>query len=278
MKGLIFDIKEFALNDGEGIRTTVFMKGCPLKCIWCHNPEGLSPTKELYVKSSGCMECGLCYQKCRHEECRPYGRCLHICPRNLISISGTEWESDDLANKLLNHQDFFRSTGGGITFSGGEPLMQADFCIDVLKKLNGKIHRTVETSGFSSHKTFASLASHCDFVIMDIKLAHPDMHLEYTGVPFEPILKNALYLKKSGIPHLFRTPLVPDITDTEENLSHISDIVGDDPIELLPYNRLAGAKYAGVGLKFTDKIDESRAGNYDKDHILSLFHNAKIRK
>lgn len=278
MKGLIFDIKEFALNDGDGIRTTIFMKGCPLRCIWCHNPEGLSAGKELYVKNAGCIKCGLCYQECHHEECRPYGRCLHICPRNLISLSGTEWESEDLANKLLKHREFFSSTGGGITFSGGEPLMQADFCVDVLKKLNGKIHRTVETSGFANPKIFENLISNCDFVIMDIKLADPDKHIEYTGVPLEPILKNALYLKKSGIRHLFRTPLIPDITDTTENLSRISEIIGDAPIELLPYNRLAGAKYDGLGLKFTDRIDESRANNYDHKHILSLFNNAKIKK
>ena len=249
-----------------------------MRCMWCHNPEGLSPHKELYIKNNGCLNCGLCIKKCEHEECQPFDRCLHICPRNLISISGTEWESGDLANKLLIHQNFFSSTGGGVTFSGGEPLMQADFCLDVLKKLNGRIHRTVETSGFSGSHTFERFVSHCDFVIMDLKLADTDMHLKYTGVSFEPILKNALYLKNSEIPHLFRTPLIPGITDTEENLSRISEIVGDDPIELLPYNRLAGAKYTGIGLKFTDLIDENRVGHYDQNHILSLFHNAKIRK
>lgn len=278
MKGLIFDIKEFALNDGEGIRTTVFFKGCPLRCIWCHNPEGLSHKKELYVKHNGCVHCGMCYGSCDHEECKPFGRCIHICPRDLISISGKEWESDELAEKLLRHEGFFKSTGGGVTLSGGEPLMQWEFCVELIEKLRGRIHCAIETSGYAKKDVFRSLAEKCDFVIMDIKLADDEKHIEYTGVSNELILKNAEYLKKSGIPHLFRTPLIPNITDTIENLSAISEIVGTDQIELLPYNRLAGAKYGGVGLKFTDKIDERRAGCYNVDELLSLFENAKIKK
>lgn len=274
MKGLIFDIKEFALHDGEGIRTTVFFKGCPLRCIWCHNPEGLRATREVYLKQNGCLGCGLCRQPCTHPECRGLGRCLHICPKNLVSVSGTEWESDALAERLLGHAAFFERMGGGITLSGGEPLLQADFCEALLKKLHGRVHCTIETSGYADAADFARVTELCDFVIMDLKLADSDRHLEFTGVRNELILENAARLQKSGKPHLFRIPLIPQITDTPENLNALAVIAADSEVELLPYNRLAPAKYAGVGRIFTDRIDPDAACDVD----LSVFRHVRMRK
>lgn len=250
MTGTVFDIKEFAVHDGAGIRTTVFLKGCPLRCVWCHNPEGLSPKRELYVKKNNCMECGLCSRGCDHEECKPFGRCLHICPRDLVSVAGREWEAKELADKLLTHKDFFESVGGGVTLSGGEPLLQSDFCVELLGYLGGKIHTAIETSGYASADDFRRVTELCDFVYMDIKIADPEKHKKYTGVDNAIILDNAAYLKSSGKPHVFRTPLIPNITDTEKNLAAIAEIVGDSPWEKLPYNSLAGAKYANVGRKF----------------------------
>jgi pyruvate-formate lyase-activating enzyme len=180
--------------------------------------------------------------------------------------------------RFLSQKSFFDSVHGGITLSGGEPLAQVEFCIEILNGLEGKIHRAVETCGFSSENNFISLISKCDLVIMDIKLAQDDQHIFYTGVSNKCIIKNLKLLKESGIPHIFRTPLIPNITDTEENLTKISQIIGSDKIELLPYNTLAGAKYRGVGRTFTDKINEKLAGAYDPDKIISLFENAKIRK
>jgi len=250
MKGLIFDIKEFAVHDGEGIRTTVFFKGCPLRCVWCHNPEGLSPKRELYLKQNGCLSCGLCRKPCDHPECREIGRCLHICPKNLVSAVGVEWEAEALAEKLLKHKSFFNSMGGGITLSGGEPLLQADFCVELLTLLKGQVHTAIETSGFASADTFQKVVRLCDFVYMDVKLANTEQHKAYTGVDNKIILANAAWLKQSGIKHTFRTPLIPDITDAEENLKAIEQIVGDSPWEKLAYNPLAGAKYASVGRLF----------------------------
>ena len=254
MKGLIFDIKEFAIHDGEGIRTTVFLKGCPLRCIWCHNPEGLSPQKELYLKQNGCLGCGLCRVPCAHKECQGLGRCLHICPKNLVSVAGVEWEAADLAEKLLTHKSFFHTMGGGITLSGGEPLLQADFCVELLSMLKGQVHIAIETSGYAKKEDFRKVISLCDFVYMDIKLADSKEHEKYTGVDNRMILENAGDLKSSGIPHAFRTPLIPGITDTRENLFAIEKIVKGSDWEKLDYNPLAGAKYASVGRKF--KINE----------------------
>ena len=250
MNGLVFDIKEFAVHDGEGIRTTVFLKGCPLRCVWCHNPEGLSPQKELYLKRNGCIGCGMCRVPCDHAECREVGRCLHICPKNLVSVAGVEWSSEALAQKLLTHKQFFDTMGGGITLSGGEPLLQADFCVELLTLLKGQVHTAIETSGYASPDTFRRVVELCDFVYMDIKLADAELHKKYTGVDNAVILENAEFLKKSGIPHVFRTPLIPDITDTEENLRAIKEIVGESAWERLDYNPLAGAKYESVGRKF----------------------------
>lgn len=253
MQGLIFDIKEFALHDGDGIRTTVFLKGCPLRCVWCHNPEGLSPHPELSVKKSRCKHCGLCQKGCDHEDCSPFDRCLHICPENLVEKIGIYITSDDLAARLLKQADFLKTCGGGITFSGGEPLMQHEFLLEVIGKLKGKVHIAIETSGFAPAEVFQKVAEQCDFVYMDLKIADGEKHKKYTGVDNCQILENADFLKKSGINACFSVPLIPGITDSEDNLEAIRKIAGDTPVRYLKYNKLAGAKYENIGKKFLYK-------------------------
>lgn len=273
MLGTVFDIKEFALNDGGGIRTTVFLKGCPLRCIWCHNPEGLSAEVELYDKRTGCEECGLCRRPCSHPECQPFGRCLHICPKNLLRTAGVRWDSAALAQKLLQRADIYAAFGGGVTLSGGEPLLQGEFVHALLCSLRGKIHRALETSGYATAEVFDRVTGECDFVYMDLKLADDGQHRKYTGVSNEKILANARALQKSGIPHCFRIPLIPGITDTPENLTALSAVAGESDVELLPYNVLAPAKYKSVNREFTDRIDQDRQVNAD----VSLFQNATVR-
>ena len=274
MEGLIFDIKEFSVNDGDGVRTTVFFKGCPLRCIWCHNPEGLSPTPELYERVEGCLSCGLCRASCNHPECAPLGRCLHICPKNLLRPGGRVWEAEALAKKLLSQRILFAETGGGVTLSGGEPLLQADFCEALLDALGKDAHVAIETSGYARHADFVRVVTRCDLVLMDLKLMDEAAHRRYTGVDNRQILENAAWLRESGIAHVFRTPLIPEITDTEENLRAIAKFVGKDRIELLPYNTLAAAKYASVHRTFTQEIDATRANAID----LSIFENAVLKK
>ena len=274
MNGLIFDIKEFSIRDGEGIRTTVFFKGCPLRCAWCHNPEGLSPTPELWADPARCRDCGLCKRPCEHADCKPFGRCLHICPQDLVRCVGKTYTVPELAARLLGKKPMFDAMGGGVTLSGGEPLLQADFCAELLKELGSNLHTTIETSGYASERDFERIIHLCDFVIMDIKLMDDEAHRRWTGVSNAPILSNAKLLMQSGVPHLFRTPLIPAITDTEENLRAISQFIGDDPIELLPYNNLAPAKYAAVGRSFSNEIAPDKKNTPD----LSIFKNAILRK
>jgi len=270
MTGTVFDIKEFSVHDGPGVRTTVFMKGCPLSCRWCHNPEGLSPEPELMVRTARCRRCGRCMQPCTHAECKPYGRCLHACPDGLVSVAGKVWEADALAEKLLQNADFMASSGGGVTISGGEPTLQADFVCELLDKLSG-VHRAIQTCSFCPADKFTAVISRCDYVMMDIKLADDAMHREYCGVSNGLILENFARLKASGKAFTIRVPLIPDITDTPENLSAISAIVGDSPVELLPYNSFAGAKYEGVGRVYT--LPDKKNNPVDA----GIFKNAKLK-
>ena len=269
--GHIFDIKEFSVNDGPGVRTTVFFKGCPLRCVWCHNPEGLDPGRGVLVRQKGCLQCGRCHQKCEHPDCRGLDRCLHACPMGLVEEIGKVWEAEALAKRLLRDADLFESAGGGVTLSGGEPLLQHEFAAELLRLL--PVHKAIETSGFATGAVFERILALTDYVMMDIKLIDGEAHRRYTGVDNRPILENLARLRASGKPYLLRVPLIPGITDTEENLRDIATVAGDSPVELLPYNRMAGAKYASVGKQFTDLIQAQENREID----LSIFQNATLR-
>lgn len=226
--GVVFDIREWTVHDGPGIRTTVFLKGCPLRCAWCHNPEGLSPTPGVMRGASGE---------------RPVGRF---------------YTSAELAT-LLNRQAPLLRDNGGITFSGGEPLFQAAFVADTIDRL-ADLHVTLDTSGYASTDDFALVARRCGLVLFDLKLADPEAHLQWTGVDNRPILLNLSLVADLEMPFTVRVPLVPGVTDTEENLRGIARIVSALPrrprVELLPYNCAAGGKYAASGLKWQPSYNE----------------------
>lgn len=249
MIGTIFDIKEMAVHDGPGIRTTVFFKGCPMHCKWCHNPEGLSDQPQLMFKKSRCVHCGRCYQPCDHPECRPFGRCVHACPDGLLRIIGRTVTPRELSEELRTSADILGQSFGGVTFSGGEPLLQWEFLLALAKNLDG-IHLCMETSGYADPSVFARVLAALDYVIMDIKLADCTYHKQYTGVKNTVIFENFRILQESGTPYVIRTPLIPGITDTPENLSAIRTRIGDSLWEQLPNNTMAGAKYAMLGMQF----------------------------
>lgn len=268
MNGTIFDIKEFSIHDGPGGRVTVFLKGCPLRCLWCHNPEGLEAAPQLLHKKNLCTKCGRCLRSCDHPECKPFGRCIHACINGALEVAGREYTVQELATKIRGYRDFFSVCGGGVTFSGGEPMFQAPFLAALCDALPD-IHKAIQTSGFAPEDTYKRIVSGVDYVMQDIKIADPQMHKKYTGVSNEMILKNIAYLKGCGKPFVFRVPLIPNITDTEENLRAIADIAGDFPVELLRYNALAGAKYESVGKEYTLSDEQNRDVDY-----LSFFANA----
>lgn len=269
MTGTVFDIKEMTVHDGPGSRVTVFLKGCPLRCMWCHNPEGLDARPELMVKHTQCMHCGLCMRGCSHPECKPFGRCLHACPKGLVTLSGTPYTSEKLAEKLNAYKPFLNAVGGGVTFSGGEPLLQANFVYQTAK-LMPDVHKALQTSGYADAEVFEKVISVMDYCLFDIKIADCALHKKYTGVENTKILNNYKILVKSGLPHVVRIPLIPGITDTAENLKAISQIVGNDTVEIMRYNRMAGAKYPMVNREFA--LPDLPSGEVD----ISVFKNARI--
>lgn len=261
MNGMIFDIKEFTIHDGPGSRITVFLKGCPLRCLWCHNPEGLAVTRQLMYKENFCIHCGRCLAACEHPECQSFGRCLHACMNGCLSVAGEEIDSDTLANRLLKHADILRLLNGGVTISGGEPLLQPEFVYELTGKLSG-MHKAIQTSGYAEPEIYRKVIGQFDYVMQDLKLADPKAHLAYTGVSNKKILKNVEWLKESGRAFVFRVPLIPGITDTRENLNALADIAGEHRVELMPYNRLAGAKYGMLGMEYALSAEENRAEDF----------------
>ena len=253
--GTIFDIKEFALYDGPGIRTTVFFKGCPLRCTWCHNPEGLSPRPQLMTAVNNCTHCGKCTTVCpqQGQRCTACGKCIPACPLHLRKICGERCSAKELASHLMKDADFLRKSEGGITFSGGEPTMQSEFLVE-LSHLLSSVHKCIETCGYCSKKVFSSVLEEMDYIIFDLKLIDPAKHRRYTGVDNRPILDNLELLKESGRPFTIRIPVIPEVNDDDANLNAAAALLEGVPsleqVELLPYHLTAGAKYPMVGLSY----------------------------
>ena len=232
LSGIIFSIEEFAVNDGPGIRTTIFLKGCPLRCMWCHNPEGQSSKPQPLTKQ---------------------GR---------TEICGYSIDAEALATRIKRDEDIFRDSNGGVTFTGGEPLVQAPFLCDVMDRLDG-IHKAVETCGHASEAVFQSVLERVDFVLFDIKIADSELHKRYTGVGNELIKANLKRLCESGKPFVARVPLIPGVNDTLENMEATANLLqgakGLQRVELLRYHKTAGAKYPMIGLEYKPDFDENAA-------------------
>lgn len=261
LKGIVFDIKEFALYDGPGIRTTVFMKGCPLRCAWCHNPEGLSKQPQLMVSPSSCQHCGKCAAVCEHpDHCVACGKCVAHCPLGLRRIAGTEYTPDELADRLKRDAAILTAAGGGVTFSGGEPLMQWPFVRAVLDRLDS-IHTAVETSSYVSDEVFAEAMSRFSLIMMDLKAMDPAVHQKYTGVDNAPILHHARMLCEGDTPFIIRMPVIPGVNDQPAHFEKAAALIKGAPslirVELLPYHRTAGAKYAMLQKEYHVDFDET---------------------
>lgn len=267
-QGIIFDIKEFSVHDGPGVRQTVFFKGCPLRCNWCHNPEGLSMQPQLLVRRSACIRCGACASVCRSAVCTACGRCIPVCPVRARSLCGETLSSDALASKLLRNTALYAQMGGGVTFSGGEPLMQPDFLLETASALHG-VHLTIETAGFAERNVFLSAVKAVDTVMMDLKLIDSALHRRFTGRDNACILDNLEQLCAGSKPFLIRIPLIPGVTDTEENLSAAAKLLRGaralTAVELLPYNRMAGAKYDWLGAVYAPMFDPEQPVQFRHD-------------
>lgn len=289
--GVIFDIKQFSVFDGPGIRTTVFLKGCPLRCMWCHNPEGLSFEPQLMVSQNGCTGCGRCKEICRRNEqdsciasegkifpkqCVLCGECVKVCPVRLRKICGDRMTAEELANRLLKDREYLHMQGGGITFSGGEPTGQPEFLLECLERLR-PMNRAIETSGYCLPPVFRGILKELDYIIMDIKLADDEEHRHYTGVGNPIILENLEQVKASEKPFCIRIPVIPGVNDSEENYRKTAALLKGAGnlimVELLPYHKTAGAKYGMVGRTYEPEFDGNRGPNMDT----AAFEAAGIR-
>ncbi len=268
--GRVFSFEEFSTYDGPGIRMTIFLKGCPLRCMWCHNPEGQRREIEIARSPNGCLQCGACLKK--GEEITGKA-CLvpestQVCPRHLVRLCGEDYTPEQLVKKIEKNIAILNMSGGGVTFSGGEPLCHADFVEECLKLLRGKTHRALQTCGYCEPEIFERVLAECDYVLYDLKLMDDERHRRYTGVSNELILENYRRLAACGKDFCTRIPLIPTVNDTEENLTATAKLMrscGVGYIELLPYNKMAGGKYLMLGREYKTDFDGSLSPQIHKE-------------
>jgi pyruvate formate lyase activating enzyme len=260
--GIVFDIQRFALHDGPGIRTTVFFKGCPLSCWWCHNPEGQATEPEIIFWENRCIGCESCLKVCSNSaisrsadslltdkgKCTLCGNCTEVCPSGAREIIGRKVSVSKVIEEIEKDIIFYDQSGGGVTFSGGEPLMQPDFLDELLVCCKEKeIHRTVDTCGFAETETLLKIARNVDLFLYDLKLMDDHKHKSFTGVSNELILRN---LKELALHHkniIIRMPIIPEINDDDKNTYETGEFVTSlkavKQIDLLPYNELSIEKH-----------------------------------
>jgi pyruvate formate lyase activating enzyme len=271
--GIVFDIRKYSIHDGPGIRTTVFFKGCPLRCWWCHNPEGQDPGPELVYRESRCIHCGECVNSCQRggisvrsnhvsvdrANCVSCGNCARVCPSDALSIAGRRMNVRAVLDEIERDRIFYEESGGGVTISGGEPLMQPDFLNALLKGCNARdIHTTVDTCGFAPYEIIDKIRGRVDLFLYDIKMMDTRRHRKYAGVSNERILRNLKRLAENGSGIVISFPLVPGINDDDGNVTRTAKFVSSLPnvrqVSLLPYHRGGIEKYRSLGKPY--RLDE----------------------
>jgi len=250
MKGVYFDLKRFAIHDGPGIRTAVFFKGCPLSCPWCHNPQGIAPSPEIGKFHGRCQSCGVCAEVCERggdlDACTRCGRCVEECAHGARTAIGREESAEELLRRILRDRPFFEQSGGGVTFTGGEPLWQGDFleeCLRLCKE--NDLHTALDTSGYVVNRHVLEVALDADLILFDLKLMDDTAHQKYTGVSNTTIVENLRWLDHRHREIWIRVPIVPNLTGTDENMEAIAALVSSlkntNRVHLLPFHRMGSA-------------------------------------
>lgn len=278
VKKLITNISRASLHDGPGVRTVVYLAGCSLRCRWCHNPETLSGENRLAFVGSKCIGCGRCISVCPEhhrlldgrlrlirEGCTLCGRCTEVCPSKALEKAGKYMTSDEVFEEILKDEHYYKASGGGVTFSGGECLLCPEFVIEVAKKCHEcGIHTAVESAFFVPFTNIEAVLPHIDLFFADLKIADYDKHREYTGQGNDRIIENIRRLSKRKVDMIIRIPVIPDVNDSEEDFSGFARILGSlgdavRYVELLKYNNLAESKYDSIGKEYTGFSDEPQS-------------------
>jgi pyruvate formate lyase activating enzyme len=290
-KGVIFNIQRYSIHDGPGIRTTVFLKGCPLNCFWCQNPESQRHQPEIFLTRSHCTLCGKCVAVCQtgasrllkdsstidRSQCIGCGQCMEVCPREARKLVGISMTKDEVIREVLKDVKFYENSGGGVTLSGGEPAAQHEFALSILQGCKeAGLHTVLDTCGYVSWSTMKRLLRYTDLVFFDIKTIEPRKHREATGRPHRLIFENAKRIARNK-PMRVRVPLIPNFNDSPEDVRAIARFVKEEmgPIEidLLPYNKLGEVKY--------ERLDRpcSTAETQTEEYVehLETIVNAELR-
>lgn len=271
-EGRIFKIKRFSVHDGPGIRSSVFLKGCPLNCVWCHSPEGIGSDISIWLNQNACIACGRCVKACPAGslkmnngsnktieidllKCNMTGDCVKVCPANAIQFTGMITSPEEVFLELVKDIAFYKSSDGGVTLTGGEPLYQPDFSFEILELCRKKqIHTAIETSLFADKEIIERISSLTDLIIADLKIHDALIHKSYTGVSNEIIKENFAFLADSGKNIIVRVPNVRNITDSMNNMMSIREFVNsfrkEIPIEVIEFNPLAVNNYKRLGIPF----------------------------
>lgn len=267
-KGCIFDIQRFSIQDGPGIRTTVFFKGCPLSCWWCSNVESQYLFPEVAIQNSLCNKCGNCLKTCKNKAitivdagikidrklCTNCANCIPVCLPEALKVYGFEVPVEEVINEVKRDEPYYRNSGGGVTASGGEPLSQIDFLVGLFRscQMNG-LHTTLDTSGYAKIGSLIKALEYTNLVLYDLKHMDSAAHRKFTGVPNELILENARLVVSRAVPIIFRIPLIPGYNDSDENIRACAEFaseLGVNEIDLLPYHRFGANKYRMLGLRY----------------------------